>query len=126
MHLNGVPRAIEESEEAQVPVVWTFFIVETDAQTLVWLLNQPPNDLPNAMLTRWLSYILLFNFDVRHVKGERNGGADGLSRGKGPEDSDDEGDDVDGFFDARMNSARMEDGRDRHLIEHMWMDEDLG
>ena len=28
------------------------FQLETDARTLVWLLNQPPNDLPNAMMTR--------------------------------------------------------------------------
>ena len=50
-----------------------FFRVETDAQTLVWLLNQPPNDLPNALLTRWLSYIRLFDFEVKHVRGEKNG-----------------------------------------------------
>jgi hypothetical protein len=29
-----------------------YFTVTTDSQTLVWLLNQPPNDLPNAMMTR--------------------------------------------------------------------------
>jgi len=34
-----------------------YFQVETDSQTLCWLLNQPPNDLPNAMMTRWLTYI---------------------------------------------------------------------
>ena len=54
--------------------------METDAQTLVWMLNQPPNDLPNAMLTRWLAYIRLFDFEVVHVKGARNAGADALSR----------------------------------------------
>jgi hypothetical protein len=53
-----------------------FLRVETDAQTLVWLLNQPPNDLPNALLTRWLSYIRLFDFEVKHVRGEKNGGED--------------------------------------------------
>ena len=56
-----------------------FFLVETDAQTLVWLLNQPPNDLPNTMLTRWLAYIRLFDFDVKHVKGLQNSGPDALS-----------------------------------------------
>src|SRR5436305_3564569 len=55
------------------------FKLETDAQTLVWLLNQPPNDLPNAMITRWLTYIRLFDFDVKHVAGNKNGGADALS-----------------------------------------------
>jgi hypothetical protein len=57
-----------------------YFTVETDAQTLVWLLNQAPNDWPNAMSTRWLSYIRLFDFDVKHIKGTRNGAANGLSQ----------------------------------------------
>ena len=62
-----------------------YFTVQTDSQALVWLLNQPPNDLPNAMMTRWLTYIRLFDFDVKHVPGNKNGAADSLSRrGKGP------------------------------------------
>jgi hypothetical protein len=87
------------------------FHIETDANTLVWLLNQPPNDLPNAMLTRWITYIRLFDFEVHHVKGTQNGGADALSRrGKAPEDSGDEEDDVDAFFDALLyTTTAMED-----------------
>ena len=85
---------------------WLFgrhFLVETDAQTLVWLVNQPPNDLPNAILTRWLAYICLFDFDVRHVPGNKNSVADALSRrGKAPEDSDKEDDNVDDFFDTEL------------------------
>jgi transposase InsO family protein len=84
---------------------WLFgrhFQVETDSQTLVWLLNQPPNDLPNAMMTRWLAYIRLFDFTPRHIPGKRNSVADGLSRrGAAPED-DDEDDDIDSFFDAKL------------------------
>jgi hypothetical protein len=53
-----------------------FFHVETDEQTPVWLLNQPPNDLPNALLTRWLLYIGLFDFEVKRVRGEKNGEPD--------------------------------------------------
>src|SRR5213078_4466784 len=76
------------------------FFVETDAQTLVWLLNQPPNDLPNAMMTRWLTYIRLFDFDVKHVAGNKNGAADPLSRrGRSPQDDrDDLEDDADDYF----------------------------
>jgi hypothetical protein len=78
-------------------------MVETYAQTLVWLLNQPPNDLPNVMMTRWLSYIRLFDFTVKHISGTKNGGADALSRrGKAEEDSEEEDDEVDDFFEARM------------------------
>lgn len=102
---------------------WLFgrsFLVETDAQTLVWLLNQPPNDLPNALLTRWLSYIRLFDFDVRHVKGENNGGPDGLSRRGSAAGEIEEEDDVDAFFDAKMYSAQVDEKASR-----VWMDEAL-
>ncbi len=78
-----------------------FFTVRTDSQVLVWLLNQPPNDLPNAMMTRWLAYIRLFDFDVKHVPGNRNGAADGLSRrGLAPEDESDS--DPDDYFEAKL------------------------
>ena len=78
-----------------------FFRVETDAQTLVWLLNQPPNGLPNAMMMRWLTFIRLFDFEVKHVPGAKNTGPDGLSqRGKAPTDEEEE--DPDDFFDAKI------------------------
>ena len=84
------------------------FYLETDAQTLVWLLNQPPNDLPNAMLTRWLGYIRLFDFDVKHVPGKKNGGADALSRrGWATADGIDD-EDVDSYFDAQLIAVRAE------------------
>jgi len=80
----------------------------TDSQTLVWLLNQPPNDLPNAMMTRWLAYIRLFDFDVKHIKGTKNGAADGLSRrGKGECDECDS--DPDDYFDARLYASSYDD-----------------
>ena len=83
------------------------FYVETDAQTLVWLLNQPPNDLPNAMMTRWLAYIRLFDFTVKHVPGKKNGGADALSR-RGYADGDEEEDQtVDEYFDAKIYSIEF-------------------
>src|SRR5947207_10137877 len=75
---------------------------------LVWLLNQPPNDLPNAMMTRWLYYIRLFDFDVKHIKGEKNGAADGLSRRGLAEADSDEEDDPDAFFDAKMNAISVQ------------------
>jgi ribonuclease HI len=78
-----------------------FFTVTTDSQTLVWLLNQPPNDLPNAMMTRWLAYARLFDFDVRHVKGTKNGAADGLSR-RGKAEDDETDSDPDEYFESRL------------------------
>jgi ribonuclease HI len=78
-----------------------FFTVTTDSQTLVWLLNQPPNDLPNAMMTRWLAYARLFDFDVKHVKGTKNGAADGLSR-RGKAEDDEFDSDPDDYFESRL------------------------
>src|SRR5436190_4348195 len=79
-----------------------YFTVFTDYQTLVWLLNQPPNDLPNAMMTRWLAYIRLFDFDAKHVPGSKNGAADALSwRGEADRDLP-EDDAVDEYFEAKL------------------------
>jgi RNase H-like domain found in reverse transcriptase/Integrase zinc binding domain/Reverse transcriptase (RNA-dependent DNA polymerase) len=85
-----------------------YFTVLTDSQTLVWLLNQPPNDLPNAMMTRWLAYIRLFDFDTKHVPGHKNGAADALSRRGNSEEDGSSEDEVDEFFEARMYETRLE------------------
>ena len=41
------------------------FVVEIDAKTLLHQLNLPIVDLPGAMVTRWITWIRLFDFDVR-------------------------------------------------------------
>ena len=81
--------------------------METDAQTLVWLPNQPPNDLPNAIMMRWLTYIRLFDFTVKQVPGNKNGGVDPLSRrgyanGDGAEDET-----VDNYFNVMLYSIQV-------------------
>jgi hypothetical protein len=53
------------------------------------------------MMTRWLSYIRLFDFDVEHIPGNKNGAADALSRRMKSEDDEME-EEVDGYFEARM------------------------
>ena len=58
----------------------THFILETDANTLVAQLNRAATDLPGALVTRWIAWIQLFDFEVRHIKGNKNTAADGLSR----------------------------------------------
>ena len=82
-------------------------MIETDVQTLDWLLNQPSNDLPNAMMTRWLAYIRVFDFHVKHIPGNKNGAADALFRhGAGPADPPEDEDDADDYFDAKLYSVQ--------------------
>ena len=58
----------------------THFVLETDANVLVAQLNKAATDLLGALVTRWLAYIHMFDFEVRHVPGHKHTAADGLSR----------------------------------------------
>src|SRR5881392_3182961 len=71
------------------------------------------------MMTRWLSCIRLFAFDVKHIRGEKNGAADGLSRRGLAEADSDEEDDPDSFFDAKMNAISVEPVE--HHIARIWV-----
>ena len=64
----------------------TYFLIQIDARTLVHQLNQPTSDLLGAIVGRWLAYIRLFTFDIRHVPGTKHKGPDALSRRPGTEE----------------------------------------
>jgi ribonuclease HI len=83
------------------------FTLETDASVLVAQLNRSATDLPGALVTRWIAYIRLFDFTVRHVPGTKHTAADGLSRRLRTESDDiDEANEVDinDFIDAELNA----------------------
>jgi len=56
------------------------FIVRTDHAALQWLQKTPE---PMCQLTRWVTFIEYFDFDIRHRPGVRHGNANGLSRRPG-------------------------------------------
>src|SRR5436190_14929007 len=56
------------------------FILETDVNVLVAQLNRSVTDLPGSLVMRWIAYIRLFDFEVRHMPGKKHTAADGLSR----------------------------------------------
>ena len=56
------------------------FMVEIDVMTLAAQLNRSATDLPGALVTQWLAWIRLFDFEVRHIPGAKNVVADALSR----------------------------------------------
>src|SRR5437588_5384748 len=62
------------------------FLVEVDAQTLIHQLNQPTSDIPGAIVGRWIAYIRMFTFDIKHVPGTKHKGPDALSRRPGTEE----------------------------------------
>ncbi|KAJ3504975.1 hypothetical protein NMY22_g17741 [Coprinellus aureogranulatus] len=58
---------------------------------LYGLVHSP--DLPNAPMTRWIAFLMLFDFEMKHVSAENHKAADGLSRRpRSQHDSDDEDD----------------------------------
>lgn len=85
------------------------FVIELDAKTLVAQLNRSASDLPGALVTRWIAWIQLFDFEVRHIPGKKNLVADGLSRrplGVLEEEEEDE-EDIDDYIDAQLNLVRI-------------------
>jgi hypothetical protein len=51
------------------------------------MINNP--GLPNAAMTRWISYILLFDFEIQHAPATKHKGPDGLlHHGQMEEDSE--------------------------------------
>ncbi len=66
-------------------------------------LNKSAADVPGALVNRWLAWIRLFDFDVRHVVGKRHLVADGLSRRPWvPEDDEESESDVKDFIDVEL------------------------
>lgn len=82
------------------------FHVEIDANTLVAQLNRSATDLPGSLVVRWLAWIRMFDFEVKHVPGKTHTVADGLSR-KPPGPSDiwerDNEEDIDDWVDKQLN-----------------------
>jgi hypothetical protein len=74
---------------------------------LVAQLNRSATDLPGALVTRWIVYIRLFDFEVHHVSRNKHTAADRLSwRPCTESDNIDEVNevDIDDFIDAEINA----------------------
>ena len=56
------------------------FIIEIDANTLMTQFNRFAANLSEALITRWLTWIKLFDFDVKHVFDKKHTTVDDLSR----------------------------------------------
>ena len=84
--------------------------MKIDVNTFVTQLNQSIVDLSKAFVTRWLTWIRLFDFDVRHVSDKKHEAVDELSRRFRTVSNDiDEINeiDIDDFINVEMNCVRI-------------------
>ena len=86
------------------------FIIEIDVNTLIAQLNCSVADLLEILMIRWLAWIRLFNFNVRHVLDKKHIAADELSR-KLRESSNDIDEvhekNIDNFIDDQLNCIQI-------------------
>ncbi|KAK5788043.1 hypothetical protein VI817_010539 [Penicillium citrinum] len=86
------------------------FVLEIDAKTLVSQLNRSATDLPGALVTNWIAWIRLFDFEVKHVPGNRHTAADALSRRPATEEDlyeCEKESDIDNFVTAEIGCLRV-------------------
>lgn len=101
---RGVLKALKKTKP------WLYgvhFTLETDANVLVAQLNRGATDLPGALVTRWLAWIRLFDFDVRHVPGKKHTAADGLSRRPRLERDSNPETDIDDFIASELECLQI-------------------
>ena len=87
LELYGVFRALN-AERYRLHGI--HFRLILDASYIAKMLNNP--GLPNATMTRWIAYILLFDFEIQHNPAAKHKGPDGLSRRHRAIDDSDESD----------------------------------
>ena len=86
------------------------FTIEIDVNILIAQLNRSAADLSEILMTRWLAWIRLFDFDVRHVFDKRHTVADELSRrSRELSNNIDEVHEknIDDFIDDQLNCVRI-------------------
>ena len=86
------------------------FIIEIDVNILITQLNRSAADLFEVLMTCWLTWIRLFDFNVRHVLDNRHTATDELSR-RFRESSNDidkiHEKNIDDFIDDQFNCVRI-------------------
>ena len=105
------------------------FILQVDSKVLVSIINKGPNDLPSAQMSRWVAYLLLFDFEVVHVDGKKNP-ADALSRRRpASDDSESDNEDTDEYIDRILfgNAGTVDEqmGELQEEYEDVYVQEEL-
>lgn len=100
--MYGIFRALKKLQHR----VWgVLFCVEHDAQSVAQMLRSV-DDVPNAPILRWISWIRLFDFKTKHVPATALKLEDGLSRRKpSPQDQPYDEIDMEEFLKAYNNNT---------------------
>ncbi len=88
----------------------TKFVIEINVNTLMTQLNQSASDLSEALMTWWLAWIRLFDFDVYHILDCKHSTLNELScRLRESSDNEDEihKKDINDFIDAQLNFIHL-------------------
>jgi len=86
LELYGLFRALKHTQLYTIGA--KKLVVEMDAKFIKGMINNPTLH-PNDAINRWISAILLFDFELVHIPADKHTGADGLSRRpRAPEDDE--------------------------------------
>jgi hypothetical protein len=86
------------------------FVLKTNVEVLITQLNEVAIDLSSALLTRWIAWIRLFNFDVKHVSEKKHIATNELSRRSATKTEikvKSRKLDINDFIDAKLNFLRI-------------------
>jgi hypothetical protein len=84
------------------------FIVKLNIKTLVAQLNRSASDFLKALTTRWLTWIRLFDFNIRHVSEKKNTVADKLFKiPKRLLKEDRDGKDIEDFINKELDFIKV-------------------
>ena len=112
LELYGLMRSLKETRPFIISV--TKLTVEMDAAYIKGMLNNP-DEVPNATLNRWIAYIQLFTFELRHVSATEFKGPDGLSRRPATEEElTNAEDDIEDEIDRKLDSFSLTNCASQH------------
>ena len=117
LELYGLYRAVKDVKMFIIGVL--NLVIEVDAKYIKGMINNP-DVIPSAAANRWIAYLLLFTFSLRHIPGKDHAAPDGLSRRpRAPEDPDQEDDDDESWMDYGMFTLEVLNWRAAPIFESL-------
>jgi len=107
-----VPWAVEGTDEVLQLRIWSQIPCGDRRNHICASIKLAANDLPGALVNRWIGWIQLFDFDLKRVPRRLSGRPDGLSwlpRAYGEPELDEE-DELEGTIEVSLQGIQVEQG----------------